>query len=105
MITADFFKSQNDKLLGFSISGHSGYDDAGKDIVCAAVSSAVMLTANTATEIFKLDAKVRSDENQVCFKLSGEDDLGDKLLISLLNHLYFISNEYPGCVKINLHNR
>ena len=31
---------------GFRISGHAGYEDSGKDIVCAAVTSAMQLTAN-----------------------------------------------------------
>ena len=37
MIKVVFYKS-NGNYYGFRESGHSGYDEAGKDIVCAAVS-------------------------------------------------------------------
>ncbi|HIY12870.1 MAG TPA: ribosomal-processing cysteine protease Prp [Candidatus Agathobaculum merdipullorum] len=38
------FSSREDKLLLVDILGHAGYADEGEDIVCAAISSAVMLT-------------------------------------------------------------
>ena len=72
MIIADFFKSPDNKLKGFSVSGHSMTAESGQDICCASVSSAVMLTANTVTDSFKLDAKVRVEENEIKLKL-GDD--------------------------------
>ena len=53
MIVAKFFKSSR-KFIGFQISGHAGFAESGYDIVCASVSSAVQLTANNITEIFKI---------------------------------------------------
>ncbi len=41
-----FYKS-NGTYYGFKEVGHSGYDDAGRDIVCAAVSAMTMLVVNT----------------------------------------------------------
>ncbi len=38
------FSSQGGKLLSVDILGHAGYAEEGEDIVCAAISSAVMLT-------------------------------------------------------------
>ena len=38
------FSSQGGKLLSVDILGHAGYAAEGEDIVCAAISSAVMLT-------------------------------------------------------------
>ena len=38
------FSSQRGKLLSVDILGHAGYAEEGEDIVCAAISSAVMLT-------------------------------------------------------------
>ena len=37
------FSSQGAKLLSVDILGHAGYAEEGEDIVCAAISSAVML--------------------------------------------------------------
>lgn len=41
-----FYKS-GDTYYGFREVGHSGYDDSGKDIVCAAISAMTMLVINT----------------------------------------------------------
>ena len=38
------FSSQGGKLLSVDILGHAGYAEEGEDIVCAAISSAGMLT-------------------------------------------------------------
>ena len=35
------FTTEDDRITGFTVSGHSGYAEAGSDIVCAAVSAAV----------------------------------------------------------------
>ena len=72
MICADFFRNKHDKLVGFRITGHAGYADHGEDICCASVSSAVMLTANTVTEAFKINAKVAVEENEIILKLEND---------------------------------
>lgn len=41
-----FYKSDG-VLYGFREVGHSGYEDAGKDIVCSALSAMTMLIINT----------------------------------------------------------
>ena len=45
MIRAEFYESDG-LMSGFTFSGHAGYAESGSDVVCAAVSSAVQLTAN-----------------------------------------------------------
>ncbi|WP_442974828.1 ribosomal-processing cysteine protease Prp, partial [Ruminococcus sp.] len=48
MIEAIF--TVTDKVIrGFEISGHSDYSEHGSDIICAAVSSAAYMAANTVT--------------------------------------------------------
>jgi uncharacterized protein YsxB (DUF464 family) len=39
MITAEFYRTSDNKLIGFSVSGHAGMADFGQDIACASVSS------------------------------------------------------------------
>lgn len=38
------FSLQGDKILSVDILGHANYAEEGEDIVCAAISSAIMLT-------------------------------------------------------------
>ncbi len=99
MITAEFFK-RNGKLYGFSIDGHAGYADSGEDIVCASVSSAVQLTANTMTDVFKIKADVRVLGNKIQLKLPQSDETAEKMLDGLLFHLKLISEDYEGTLKI-----
>ena len=103
MIIAVFFRAPDDKLKGFSVSGHSMTAYAGEDICCASVSSAVMLTANTVTDVFKIDAKVKVLDNEIKLKL-GDDPTGegDKLILALLIQLYNVSEDFPGAVKVSV---
>lgn len=43
------FAVKGEKFIGFTVKGHSGYAESGNDIICAGVSSALMLTVNTIT--------------------------------------------------------
>ena len=86
MICADFFRNEHDRLVGFRITGHAGYADYGEDVCCASVSSAVMLTANTVTEAFKIKADVAVEENEIILRLENDSsEEGDK----------HISNPHP----------
>ena len=106
MIRADFYKSYDERLLGFHVSGHAGLADECEDVACAAVSSAVMMTCNTVTDVFKLNAKVDVDENDILLKLvTDEKGEGDKLLLGLMLQLDLIGQEYPGTVKIYVNVR
>lgn len=100
MIIAEFSR-KNGEITGFKISGHAGYDDYGRDIVCASVSSAVQLTANMITEIFGYDAEVSAEGDTVILKTtgSGEENL-QKLFEGLRLQLDLISQEFKGTIKI-----
>lgn len=50
MITITFYY-KNDELVGFQSEGHAGYDDSGRDIVCAAVSTLVFTTINAIKDL------------------------------------------------------
>lgn len=102
MIHADFLKSE-DTLMGFSISGHAGYDDYGHDIVCASVSSAVQLTVNGVTEILKLKAEVAVEDNLIKMMLSQKNaHKAQAFLQALLLHLNLLAEDYEGTIQVNL---
>lgn len=101
MVKARFYNSSDNKMLGFHITGHAGFSDFGSDVACASVSSAVMLTANTITDVFKINAKVEVNENEILLKLlEDKDGNGDKLLLGLLMQMDLLSDEFPGAIKI-----
>ncbi len=100
MIRAEFF-SKAEHLNGFSVSGHSGYADAGEDIVCAAVSSAVQLTANGITEILGRKARVTAQDDTISLNLeSTPDGEAEAFLKALKLHLSLLAVDYPKNVKL-----
>lgn len=101
MISAEFYRTADNRLVGFDISGHSGMAESGQDIACASVSSAVMLAVNTMTDVFMINAKTAVYENDILLKLKDDPDgAGDKLLLGLLSHLYLLCEEFPEAIKV-----
>ena len=104
MIRAEFFRS-SEGFSGFSISGHAGMSVAGEaDVVCAAVSSAVQLTANGLTEICGETVSLKVEENQICLIKENESlsDSGRCFLEALFLHLQLLSEESPDAITIIL---
>ncbi len=62
MTEITFFK-RNGVYYGFKESGHSGYADAGQDIVCAAISAMTMLIVNTIEVSYATDVEYVIDED------------------------------------------
>lgn len=46
---------------GFTISGHSGYEEAGKDIVCAAVSSCANMFLCATEDVLEIGCGIETD--------------------------------------------
>lgn len=100
MITASFQK-KGERFLAFSLSGHAGYADAGQDIVCASVTSAVQLTANAITEQFAEAAQVAVGENRVSLCLGPDAKKESALLLqALFEHLTILSEEFENTIQI-----
>lgn len=101
MIAAEFFKLKS-SFVGFKISGHAEYSDNGCDIVCAAVSSAVQLSANTLTDFLFVDANVKASDNTIYLMIKNSDYefIGDAVIRSLMMHLQLISEQFVNTILI-----
>ena len=100
MINASFLRSGG-RLSGFSVTGHAGYGDEGTDIVCAGVSSAVMLICNAVTVVYGIGADVSIRENEISLRSDGSGD-ADRLISALQLHLEALSEEYPENISVNI---
>ncbi len=103
MITASFSK-KNGKFYKFRISGHSGYAESGRDIVCAAVSSMTMLTINNITDTFGISAlaDVNPEGPIIDFRLESEDERGCALIAGLEREISVLAEDYPKFVRVIL---
>ncbi len=90
-------KEENKRIKEVIIKGHAFYDDFGKDIVCAAVSSIVITTVNGIESIDK-DA-ISYDEKGFIIKVLKDDDITNKLIDNMINLLKELSEEYPKNIK------
>ena len=83
-----------------TIKGHAGYDDKGKDIVCASVSSIVITTINAIIEI-NPDAIDYSDlDNEIIIRKLKEDEVVNKLLNNMILLLENLEKDYKDYIKI-----
>lgn len=73
-------------IRGFRIGGHAGCGTAGKDIVCAAVSSAAYLVANTITEVMRIEADTQVDEALMHLTLTKEQAVKAQDLLRGFEH-------------------
>ena len=102
MITVTFNCSDN-LICGFIISGHSGFSEEGSDIICAAVSSAAFMTANTITEILHIDADVAENDGFMSLSLSkSEAEKSAVVLDGLRLHLTALSEQYTKYIKVKI---
>ena len=92
-------KSKNGKVYGIVVKGHANYDDYGKDIVCAAVSTMMITTINN---IICLDDSIDYVENDGLLKISlrEETDINQKLLNNLVMMLEDLKSQYPKNIEI-----
>ena len=61
---------QNDNIIGFNVSGHSGYSEAGSDIVCSAISSLAQSVCVGLENVLNLKPIIKIDEKNAylsCF--------------------------------------
>ena len=103
MINVDFLVDNQGSILGFQISGHSGFAEIGSDIVCAAVSSAAFMTANTITDILKINAETFVDNSgKMFFKIKNEISISCKdILLGFKLHMISLEEMYPENITVN----
>ncbi len=83
----------------FTVKGHSGFGSEGDDIVCAAVSSAAIMTVNTVTEILGAGNPPKVEDGFLQFKVSGNSAARD-IIKGLKLHLEELSKDYPDYVRV-----
>lgn len=101
MIRAEFFTFPGGGSAGFRISGHSDAGEAGQDLVCAAVSSAAYLTANTITDVIGAKASARVEDGFLECRIAPEDAADcAPVLQGLRLHLSALREQYPQNIQI-----
>ena len=68
MTKITFYKN-GDTLIGFEVSGHTGKDERGKDLLCAQISTVAQLGVVGITEVLKKNAFCEISDGHLKIKL------------------------------------
>ena len=82
------------------ISGHAYYDELGKDIVCASVSSIVVTTINAILELSNDSITYEDLDNKILIEILKEDEVAQKLINNMIFMLEGLEKDYPKNIKI-----
>ena len=98
MIKATFYRQKDGNLKGFEIEGHSGFAGEGQDIICASVSSAAYMTANTVTDVIFAKADIAVDDGYMSFILKDKIKNSQVILEGFLLHVKTLASDYEDFV-------
>ena len=108
-----FFRSGG-SYYGFEEHGHSGYADAGEDVLCAAISAMTMLIINTIEVAYASDVEYTIDEGATNIRVRSkaalpefEEDERKRYAVSGLFLSYFyqlneLVEEYYDHLKVEV---
>lgn len=90
-------------IKNITVKGHALYDDFGKDIVCAAVSSTIITSVN---------ASLLIDENSLSYvensgldiEVLKEDEVTTKIINNMVSNLLELEKAYPENIQIKEEN-
>ena len=104
MTRCEFF-TEDDRITGFSVSGHSGYAEAGQDIVCAAISAVVTMAEATINDVCGAKAKVRVKEADARITLTlpascDEEEAVQTVLAGMMLTLCSLRDDYPDYIEV-----
>ncbi len=99
------FYDEGGRITGFRCQGHSGYAEAGADIVCAAVSALVRMAECTINDVCGSRAKVKLNEVSADLSLRlparcDEEETVQAVLAGLILTLCSLREEYPDYLEV-----
>lgn len=86
-----------------SINGHAGYAEAGKDIVCAAVSILAQTLIASIEELTQDTISYDIQPGTVNIKLGNLSERSKLLVSSFFVGVQMVADNYPGFVRLSKH--
>ncbi len=99
------FRAHKGQLVSVDVRGHSGYAEEGSDVVCAAVSSAVMLTHALLYDVQRIPVEtVVEDEGAHIYIALPEDgtEHGQDALRALRLHFTELEENYSEFLNVEV---
>ncbi|MDO5141795.1 MAG: ribosomal-processing cysteine protease Prp [Eubacteriales bacterium] len=103
-MTTVTFSSRAGTLLSVDILGHAGYADEGEDIVCAAISSAVMLSHALLFDVQRIPVDTLIEDEGAHIRITLPQDAGlergQDALRALKLHFTELEQNYPDHLNV-----
>ena len=106
-MTTITFRMEGDRITVFDSQGHSGYAEAGADIVCAGITSAIRLVEATVNDVLGLAAsvKVRESDTSISFRLPGGlaptvESTCQALMTECMVYFAELHDEFPDNIEV-----
>ena len=102
---------KNNNIVSFEISGHTGYNDYGKDILCASISSISQMAVLGITKVLKIKAKVEKNDKNGYLKMVLPKDISESdmqkaqtLLVTMQTSLQDLLFDYGEYINLEVKN-
>ena len=99
MIRITLTQKENE-LEQIQIKGHAMYDDYGKDIVCAGVSSILTTTVNAILKFSKEAITFEDQNDEFVLTINQKDEITKKLIANMVELFYELEDSYPKNITI-----
>ena len=104
-MTSVTFHRADSRIDGFTVDGHSGYAEAGSDIVCAAITAVVTMAEATINDVCGAKAKVRVKEADARITLTlpascDEEESVQAVLAGMMLTLCSLRDDYPDYIEV-----
>lgn len=93
-------KECNHKIDSITVAGHSGYAEAGADIVCASVSTLVITSVNMMIRIDKESVSYEVRDGFINVDVKKHSQVIDTVIENMIDLLEELANDYKKYIKI-----
>lgn len=103
-MTKIYFTKKDGKFVAFKITGHTGKNEYGKDVLCAAISATSQMAVCGITEVAKIKAKVDIKEGFLSLDVENPTHESQLILETLYQTLLAICENEKKYVKLEVKN-
>ena len=100
------FNVKDDFIKRIEIKGHSGFEEFGKDVICASISTLTLNTINALEDYINLKTNAEIEDGYTCFEIptgsKTQNIQSDALTKAFLISAKGIEEEYPKFLKVKI---
>ena len=93
------YEAKDNQYLSLEVSGHAEYDESGKDLVCASVSSIMFGFMNAIDELHE-DVEIKQLTNKITIINHSSSDIIQDYLQLVMIQLKTIEESYGNFIKV-----